>query len=407
MTKLVVVSDSHNAPENLRQIFEAESPMDAVIYLGDGLRDLDKVKPDFRGVKFYTVRGNCDADYPYPEPREALLPLDGVLFFYTHGNYYGVKSGYSILAETAASRGADVALFGHTHNQVQRRQDGVLLVNPGSCGVQFRDYAVFRLEKGEILQTELKKLPAPRFPVQRLNEVDSTNTYIKTHLDEVPDLGVVFTDNQTKGRGRLGRAWENAAGQGLYYSILLRRPLAQPATLPLLASLAVRDALQQRFGVDCVIKWPNDLLLNGKKLVGILCESVPLSEDGARGYICGIGVNLCQTQSYFTRAQLPYATSLALQGVTVQQPNDAIRLQVDITNRFKAMAEQFAKEGFAPFRAEYSSHCVNLGRTVTFEGGSGTAAAVDEEGGLVVQTADGSSRVFTGEVSVGGIYGSV
>ena len=66
----------------------------------------------------------------------------------------------------------------------------------------------------------------------------------------------------------------NAEGRALYYTAVIREPLAQPATLPLLASLAVRDQLAQRYGVDCQIKWPNDLLLNGKKIVGILCEGV-------------------------------------------------------------------------------------------------------------------------------------
>ena len=87
-------------------------------------------------------------------------------------------------------------------------------------------------------------------------------------------MGAVYTTNQTAGRGRLGRSWVNAEGRALYYTAVIREPLAQPATLPLLASLAVRDQLAQRYGVDCQIKWPNDLLLNGKKIVGILCESV-------------------------------------------------------------------------------------------------------------------------------------
>ncbi len=75
----------------------------------------------------------------------------------------------------------------------------------------------------------------------------------------------MYTDNQTAGRGRLGRSWVNAEGKALYYTVAIKEPLAQPATLPLLASLAVRRQLQLRYGVDCQIKWPNDLLLNGKK----------------------------------------------------------------------------------------------------------------------------------------------
>ena len=79
----------------------------------------------------------------------------------------------------------------------------------------------------------------------------------------------------------------NAEGKALYYTVAIKEPLAQPATLPLLASLAVRRQLQLRYGVDCQIKWPNDLLLNGKKIVGILCESVSYGyQQQGRGILC-------------------------------------------------------------------------------------------------------------------------
>ena len=110
--------------------------------------------------------------------------------------------------------------------------------------------------------------------VRYLPECGSTNAYVKEHFEEFGPVGAVYTENQTAGRGRLGRSWVNAEGKALYYTAAIREPLAQPATLPLLASLAVRTQLRLRYGVDCQIKWPNDLLLNGKKIVGILCESV-------------------------------------------------------------------------------------------------------------------------------------
>ena len=108
--------------------------------------------------------------------------------------------------------------------------------------------------------------------VRWLSECGSTNAYAKEHFEEFGPVGAVYTENQTAGRGRLGRSWVNAEGRALYYTAVIREPLAQPATLPLLASLAVREQLARRYGVDCQIKWPNDLLLNGKKIVGILCR---------------------------------------------------------------------------------------------------------------------------------------
>ena len=151
--------------------------------------------------------------------------------------------------------------------------------------------------------------------VRYLPECGSTNAYVKEHFEEFGPVAAVYTENQTAGRGRLGRSWVNAEGKALYYTVAIKEPLAQPATLPLLASLAVRRQLQLRYGVDCQIKWPNDLLLNGKKIVGILCESVSYGyQQQGRGILCGIGINLAQPQSYFDAADLPHGTSLALQG---------------------------------------------------------------------------------------------
>ena len=245
--------------------------------------------------------------------------------------------------------------------------------------------------------------------VRYLPECGSTNAYMKEHFEEFGPVGAVYTTNQTAGRGRLGRTWVNAEGKALYYTVAIREPLAQPATLPLLASLAVRRQLALRYGVDCQIKWPNDLLLNGKKIVGILCESVCYGyQQQGRGILCGIGINLAQPQSYFDAMALPHGTSLALQGIAVNPAADAAALAESMTNfGFDRALYGFEREGFAAIRDAYKARCVNLGRHVTFDGGEGTAVDVDEEGRLVVQGAEGSTHVFTGEVSVHGIYGAV
>lgn len=240
--------------------------------------------------------------------------------------------------------------------------------------------------------------------VRYLPECGSTNAYVKEHFEEFGPVAAVYTENQTAGRGRLGRSWVNAEGKALYYTVAIKEPLAQPATLPLLASLAVRRQLQLRYGVDCQIKWPNDLLLNGKKLVGILCEGAP---DG-RSFVVGIGINLAQTQGYFDAAVLPHGTSLALQGVPVDLNADPEWLAQYLTDfGFDRALYTYETEGFARFRERYKAACVNLGRPVQFDGGAGIARDVDEQGRLVVECADGAHRVFTGEVSVRGIYGAV
>ncbi len=197
-------------------------------------------------------------------------------------------------------------------------------------------------------------------------------------------------------------------------TVAIREPLAQPTTLPLLASLAVRAQLALRYGVDCRIKLPNDLLLNGKKIVGILCEGVSYGyQQQGRGILCGIGINLAQPQSYFDAADLPNGTSLALQGANGDLATDPAWLAEGLTDfGFDRNLYAFARDGFAPFREEYKAACVNLGRRVTFDlpdggQGAGEAVDVDEEGRLVVRTDSGEVHVFTGEVSVHGIYGAV
>ena len=240
--------------------------------------------------------------------------------------------------------------------------------------------------------------------VRYLSEVDSTNTWAKAHLQEFGPIGAVYTTSQTAGRGRLGRQWVDAPGQALYYTVVLKTPLVQPSTLPLFSSLAVADALEQRYGVQCQIKWPNDLLLNGKKVVGILCEGAP---DG-HSVLSGIGINLAQDQSYFDAAGLPHGTSLALQGVKVDLDVDPEWLAQYMTDfGFDRELYTYEVEGFAPYRERYKARCVNLGRRVTYDGGAGTAVDVDDEGRLIVEGENGEVHVFTGEVSVQGIYGAV
>lgn len=237
-----------------------------------------------------------------------------------------------------------------------------------------------------------------------LPEVDSTNLWAKHNLDKFGPIGAVYTTHQTAGGAALAaaglmrptRACTTLPSSGPIWS--------SPATLPLFASLAVCDALRERYRIDCQIKWPNDLLLNGKKIVGILCEVAP---DG-HSIVVGIGINLAQPQEYFDASGLPHGTSLALQGVPVDMDTDPEWLAQYMTDfGFDRALYTYEAEGFAPYRERYKALCVNLGRHVTYDGGAGTAVDVDDEGRLIVRDETGDTRVFTGEVSVKGIYGAV
>ena len=227
--------------------------------------------------------------------------------------------------------------------------------------------------------------------VRYLPECGSTNAYVKEHFEEFGPVGAVYTENQTAGRGRLGRSWVNAEGKALYYTVAIREPLAQPATLPLLASLAVRRQLQLRYGVDCQIKWPNDLLLNGKKVVGILCESVSYGyQQQGRGILCGIGINLAQPQSYFDASNLPNGTSLALQGANVDLAADPAWLAEGLTEAFKLDTKVLVEE----FIDGHEVECAVLGNLEPQASTVGEIAPTQEFYTFDAKYKDESSRLY-------------
>ena len=117
--KLLVFSDSHGMPLYMRETLEKHRDVDAVIFLGDGQNDFQMMRALFPNIAFYSVRGNCD--------------LDGAKIFCTHGHLYHVKSGLYTVVCAAREAGANLLLFGHTHEALETYDDGLYILNPGSC----------------------------------------------------------------------------------------------------------------------------------------------------------------------------------------------------------------------------------------------------------------------------------
>ena len=236
-----------------------------------------------------------------------------------------------------------------------------------------------------------------------LEEVDSTNTWAKANLDKFGPVGAVYTTSQTAGRGRRGHTWINASGQALYYTVVLKTELAQPESLPLFASMAVADALEQRYGIQCQIKWPNDLVLEGRKLAGILTEA-SLSARGVDHVVIGIGVNLRQRPDDFSPEVARIATSLEAQGY----PADRAALETALAEALcQAFGHLHTPEVYA---ADYRRLCLNLGQTLRIPdtGETVTALDIDRQYGLVVRRRDGTvDTLRCGEVSVRGLYGYI
>ena len=245
-----------------------------------------------------------------------------------------------------------------------------------------------------------------------LDTVDSTNRYVhQLALDGGEDGTVVTADQQTAGRGRLGRGFQSPKGLGIYLSALLRPglPPEQLAPVTALAGVAVCQAVERICGVHPGLKWPNDPVLDGKKLCGILTE---LSLEGETGHVdhivLGIGLNVLQQPEDFSPEVREMATSLAqVLGERVSRPALAAELIRQIDRLYAALTAGDT----APYLAEYRRRCVNLGKTVRLlsaGGRSETAEAmdIDPSFGLVVRTADGAERtVRSGEISVRGMYG--
>lgn len=170
--KLIVVSDIHGRYERLIDLMELHSDADALIFLGDGVRDLYRAGANLYPFTVYAVKGNCDvssvfvSDGSKDAPLELTFTLDGFRFYAIHGHSKGVKSSLEHALATAAKKGANVLLFGHTHEPVEKyipageNYGGVILAsplyafNPGSLG-ESRDgkahFGLIEIRKGEIL----------------------------------------------------------------------------------------------------------------------------------------------------------------------------------------------------------------------------------------------------------------
>jgi BirA family biotin operon repressor/biotin-[acetyl-CoA-carboxylase] ligase len=232
-------------------------------------------------------------------------------------------------------------------------------------------------------------------PIVRLGRVASTQPIAFALAAEgAPDGTVVIADSQTAGRGRRGHAWVDEPGASLLASIVMR-PRLEPARLPglsLAAAVAVADALTRTAGVTPRLKWPNDVLVGGRKLAGILLET-RLSGDQATT-ILGVGVNL--SQRVFPAELGATATSVWLVSGRLVDRDSLLAALLDALGEWRRRLE---RQGFAPIRKRWRALADTLGRAVTVDGVSGIAVDVDADGALVVADADGRRRrVVAGEV---------
>ncbi|MGN8898161.1 biotin--[acetyl-CoA-carboxylase] ligase [Flavonifractor sp. HCP28S3_F3] len=245
-----------------------------------------------------------------------------------------------------------------------------------------------------------------------LDTVDSTNNEIKRRaVGEVPDGLTVVAGEQTGGRGRRGRSFVSPPGKGLYLSAALRPecPLSEVSALTAWSAVAVCDAIEAVCGIRPGIKWPNDVILNGRKLCGILTELELEAETAALRYVVvGIGVNVSQTEVDFGPEVAPVAISLAQALGKAPRRAEVARALLDSLDRLYTGFPQERAQWLERYRAD----CLTVGQPirVLFAAGEreGTALGVEEDFSLRVAWKDGGEEVISsGEVSVRGLLGYV
>lgn len=239
-----------------------------------------------------------------------------------------------------------------------------------------------------------------------LDSVNSTNDYLKKLGNEGCENGtVVAAREQTKGKGRLGRTWQTKKDDGIAFSVLLRPSVApsEVSAITPLAGLAVCKAIREYTKLDCVIKWPNDIIVGRKKLVGILTE-MSAEFDAVEYVITGIGINVDHTS--FPEEIAFKATSLLLETGRHIDKNEFLACVLEhLENEFVKNNLELTPTALS----EYTDLCATVGRSVTFQRGtrriSGMAVGVSDHGELKVMMSDGTiCLVNSGEVTVQGIY---
>ncbi|RRJ66297.1 biotin--[acetyl-CoA-carboxylase] ligase [Paenibacillus oralis] len=243
--------------------------------------------------------------------------------------------------------------------------------------------------------------------IRLLEKTVSTQAEVRELAEAgAPSGTLVVAEEQTGGRGRQGRAWYSPPGKGVWMSLLLRpdrQPLSFAPQLTLLIAVAVCRAVRHTAGVDAGIKWPNDLLVGGRKICGILVESV--GEDELIRYaVAGIGIDVNLEAKDIPPQLQDVATSLHIES---GRRIDRAELIGAVLAEIEQLYELYRQEGFAPIGHLWEALSVTLGRRVTVKTPAGDvtglAKALDPSGALVLAGDNGNMRIiFSGEVQFGG-----
>ena len=240
--------------------------------------------------------------------------------------------------------------------------------------------------------------------IRVFQETTSTNDVVeKLARDNVKEGAVVFAESQTKGRGRLGRKWISPVRKGLWFSVLLRPRLRPQETtqLTVASATALFRAIREVTGITAEIKWPNDILIRGKKVAGILTE-LNAELDRVKYVIIGIGVDVNLSAGDLPADVRKLATSLKIEtGKTC----DRAELAVQILRELDRDYQRICSGQFESVANEWEKHCSTLGSRVTVRIGEreipGRAESLGDDGALLLRTEHGHlERIIGGDVTM-------
>lgn len=236
-----------------------------------------------------------------------------------------------------------------------------------------------------------------------LETVGSTNDHaLLLAAQGEPHGAVVVAEEQTGGRGRLGRKWVSAKGRGIYMSILLRDSLPvriAPQTI-YVAGFSLAKVLRSQFGLRATMKWPNDILIEGRKVAGILAE-MQSDQDLSRFMVVGVGINVNSSSEEMSGPFRYPATSISIQmGRAVKR----LDLLAPFLSRFEEDYEEFLREGFSHLIADLEAFSEILGKKITILFGErqicGKAMGFTQDGALLLLKDDGETEsVWAGDVA--------
>lgn len=295
--------------------------------------------------------------------------------------------------------------LGVSHSTLVRRVEKLREAGAEIRGELFTGYRLTRIPDIILPQILRPRLRTSTFGRSFFHfyAVDSTNAFalrMLAHGRSVPDGALILAESQTAGRGRMGRSWHSEPEHGLYFSLVLR-PQMPPSVAPLFTlgcAVAMHHAVEKNTQLKVDIKWPNDLLVDGKKIAGILAE-IQADTDRIHALVVGVGLNVNHPELPADISQR--ATSLRLAS---GRPQSRLDILVEFLDQFESLVDRFRTSGPSVVVSEWMQHSSFAGgRRVEISDGfrtvRGVSCGINSVGALRVETAPGTiEEIYSGDL---------